>query len=191
MSNPAKTTSACAARKPVKGLHTLHELALCGKLNIRGDAGNDQFGGAILSVLNLDLPISPNTVSEADSRRLYWLGPDEWLLHCDLDRAQALGNSLREACGELHAAITEVSDYYTVLQLVGPQAEQLIRKGCPLDIHPDVFAANDFAQTRFGHASILLHKLDDGQTWNIQVRWTYAEYVWDYLVSGMAALPNS
>jgi len=116
------------------------------------------------------------------------MGPNEWLLQCDLDQVSTISEKIRQQLGTLHHAVTDVSDYYTILQLSGPQSEALINRGCPQDLHPSVFPAGSITQTRFGHASILLDRQADSATWQIQVRWTYAEYVWDYLVSAMEAL---
>ena len=181
-------TSPCYARQTLEGEHSLRQMALKGKLNIRGNAEDPAFVAGIKQALNVDLPVVANTLTEKNSKRLFWLGPDEWLLHCDADEAEELLHELHTALKDVHHSVTEVSDYYTVLRLRGPRAEELIRKGCPLDIHSSVFRSGDMAQTRFGHASILLHKLGDGESWDMQVRWSYAEYVWDYIVSGMAAL---
>ena len=187
-SNAMALTSPCYARETIEGTDSLREMGLKGKLNIRGDASNSAFTGAIVETLGLELPATANTFSEYQSRRLYWLGPDEWLLHCDLDETETLQASLENALADAHLAITDVSDYYTVLRLRGPNARALIRKGCPLDLHHESFPKGNVAQTRFGHASVLLRYRDDGETWDIQVRWSYAEYGWDYLVSGMASI---
>lgn len=181
------TTTALYARKTIAGEHSLRQLALCGKLNIRGNADDQHFGNAIKNVTGVALPRA-NTVAEKESNKLYWLGPDEWLLHCDLDKTAAIQAALRNGCGGSHYAVTEVSDYYTVMRLRGTDAAALLSKGCPLDLHDNCFQSGAIARTRFGNASILLHKLGDGESWDIQVRWSYAEYCWDYLLSGMQCL---
>ncbi len=181
-------TSACYDRKPIAGINSLRQLELCGKLNIRGNADDSNFLNGVKQALELNLPVNANTQNALNAKCLYWLGPDEWLLHCDLDETSKLEDAMHTQLTGLHHAVTEVSDYYTVLRLQGPDAETLLRKACPLDLHHSVFLSGCIAQTRFGHASILLHKLEDGESWDIQVRWTYAEYVWDYLISAMNTL---
>lgn len=181
-------TSPCYARSAIEGTNSLREMDLNGKLNIRGDASEAKFVDAISQVLEMDLPISANSVNEHESQRLYCLGPDEWLLHCNLKNTDSLAQNLREKLAGVHCAVTEVSDYYTVLRLSGPDAEGLLRRGTPLDLHHSVFKHDHMTQTRFGHASILLHRLAEDEAWDIQVRWTYAEYLWDYLVSAMRSL---
>ena len=181
-------TSACYARTPVSGEHTLQELPLRGKINIRGDSANAEIFSALDQAISLTPPVIPNTKVSSDSITVYWMGPDEWLLLCDLEQAPIISEKIRQQLGTLHHAVTDVSDYYTTLQLSGPRSEELINRGCPQDLHTSVFPAGSITQTRFGHASILLDRQTDYSTWHIQVRWTYAEYVWDYLVSAMDAL---
>ncbi len=181
-------TSACYDRKPVTGEHTLQELPLSGKINIRGDSANAEIFSALEKAISITPPVIPNTKVSNDNVTVYWMGPDEWLLVCDIDQVSTISEKIRQHLGTLHHAVTDVSDYYTVLQLSGPQSEALINRGCPQDLHPSVFPAGSITQTRFGHASILLDRQADETTWHIQVRWTYAEYLWDYLVSAMDAL---
>ncbi|MGI9318869.1 MAG: sarcosine oxidase subunit gamma [bacterium] len=181
-------TSPCYDRAAVEGTHSLRQLNLKGKLNIRGNPGDPGFVSGIRLALDMDLPVSANTLNQHESMSLFWLGPDEWLLHCDLEQTTQLESRIRQSLKVSHFAVTEVSDYYTVLRLSGPDAEALLRRGTPLDLHIDAFGCDQIAQTRFGHATVLLHRLGDAESWDIQVRWTYAQYVWDYLVSAMEGL---
>ncbi len=180
-------TSACHARETLEGRNSLREMGRKGKLNLRGNPGDAAFSAAVQKAFGMELPLRANTYNEFQSRRLFWLGPDEWLLHCDMDDIDALTETLSAELGNVHHAVTDVSDYYTVIRLRGPDAVTLLRKGCPLDLHHTAFPTGNIAQTRLGHASVLLHYHDDGETWDIQVRWSFAEYVWDYLLSGMRA----
>ena len=180
--------SPCRDRQTVEGPNSLREMGRKGKLNIRGNAEYASFTEGIQKALGVSLPVKPNTFAEYHSRRLFWLGPDEWLLHCDLDDTGTLAHDLATALDGVHHAVTEVSDYYSVIRLRGPDAVALLRKGCPMDFHHTTFPSGNIAQTRFGHASVLLHYHGDGETWDIHVRWSYAEYVWDYLASAMRAI---
>ncbi|MBX2883956.1 MAG: hypothetical protein KTR32_28645, partial [Granulosicoccus sp.] len=121
-------TSPCYARSAINGMHSLNELPLCGKLNLRGDSDNTLFTNAVSSVTGLELPTAPNTSNADLDSRLFWLGPDEWLLHCPIQNVEQKAASLESALGESHHSVTEVSDYYTVLRLSGPESENLIRR---------------------------------------------------------------
>ena len=182
-----KTTSPAYNRKRVEGENTLVELPWIGKINLRGNPSNTQFAGKVAAVLGCELPVEANTQVQRNEITIYWLGPDEWLVHCLIDDVERLLLELKSQLSSTHYAATDVSDYFTVLQLQGPNVTELLSKGCPLDLHPDVFESSHCSQTRFGHASVLLHKLDRS-TFNIQIRWSYTEYLWDYLATSMDAI---
>jgi len=192
--------SALAGRAPIDGDLCLRELPWCGKINLRGDPGDANFTRAAAEALGVALPLAPNTVA-ADARAavtVFWLGPDEWLIHCPLADADKLLQELRRRLAALHCAVTEVTDYYTVLELRGVDAAAVLARGCPLDLHARAFPAGSCAQSRFGNASVLLHRpaapdgggdsSADSTVFWIQVRWSFTEYVWDYLATVIDAL---
>lgn len=202
--NTPAPTSPAAARAPLEGGTRLRELAWRGKVNLRGDPGDAEFTRAAAEALGVALPTAPNTVA-ADARAavtVFWLGPDEWLIHCPLADTGALRRRLRERLAALHHAATEVTDYYTVLELRGQDARAVLARGCPLDLHARAFPPGGCAQTRFGNASVLLYQpagqLDDGDanadeaadsaTFWIQTRWSFTDYVWDYLATVIDSL---
>ncbi len=182
------TTSPAYARTRVDGANSLHELPWCGKIIFRGVAENTEFTRQCENTLGIALPLAAGSCTTNEVNTCYWLGPDEWLVHCPLESLDTLQSSLQSALAGTHHAIVDVSDYYTVLSLDGPDASALLSRACPLDLHPGVFAVGTATQTRFGHASMLLHKLNDNPAYHIQVRWSFTEYVWDYLLSAMRAL---
>lgn len=183
-------------RTRIAGETSLIELPWCGKINLRGDSNNSQFVTQVEAETGLALPIEANSCTKNDDTTLYWLGPNEWLVHCQLADTDNKISRLKAALSGSHSAIVDVTDYYTVLRLDGADSSNLLAKACPLDLHPNKFSHGACAQTRFGQASILLHNIShdgshNGSTasaYDIQVRWSFTEYVWDYLVSGMSAL---
>ena len=174
----------CGHRQPVDGANTLVELPLHGKINLRGNADDAAFTAGIEAALALRLPLEPNSLTRAPAGEVYWLGPDEWRLNCELQQVVERLAQLQQALRGVHSACVDVSDYYTTLRLQGEDAAALLARGSPLDLHERVFAADRVAQTRFGHAGILLHKRKP-LCFDLQVRWSFAEYVWDYLLSGL------
>ncbi|MXZ79963.1 MAG: sarcosine oxidase subunit gamma [Gammaproteobacteria bacterium] len=182
------TTSPLWDRAEIGGKNTLIERPLCGKINLRSDPEQARFLARAREAFGLDLPLDPNTLARSQDSTCFWLGPDEWLIHCPLDEAASRIESGRSKLARVHHALVDVSDYYTVLRLEGPDSAALLARGCPLDLHRSRFPAGTCAQTRFGNASILLHKTGETPAFDIQVRWSFAEYVWDYLASAMQAL---
>jgi len=185
-----KTISPSYNRRIVIDDNSLRELPWIGKINLRGDADNIVFLGQTKQSLRCNLPTEANTLIKHGTLTVFWLGPDEWLIYCDIEQTEELSISLKNALSGIHHAVTDVSDYYTVLQLEGPEVITILSKGCPLNMNSYLFPPSSCAQTRFGHASVLLHKLNTVPAFNIQVRWSYTEYVWNYLVSAMSTLES-
>ncbi len=163
---------------------TLSEKKFLGKINIRGNADDAAFLAAAKKALGVALPLAANTVSMRKGKKavtVFWLGPDEWLVHSADGSQISLLKALQTAFKGLHTAVTDVSDYFVVIELHGSTVHDLLARGCPLDLHPRTFKPGDCAQSYFAKASILLHRVDDDH-YTIQVRWTFAQYLWDYLV---------
>jgi sarcosine oxidase subunit gamma len=156
-----------------------------GKIELRGDPDDRSFMAAVGRTLDVLLPGEPNTTAARGDLTALWLGPDAWLLTCPPDEAASHIGSLREAVSDVHAAITDVSDGRVALRLGGPNARDVLAKGCPLDLHPRAFAAGRCAQSLLAKASVLIHLLDDaarrGPTFDVYVARSFAHYLFAWL----------
>ncbi len=179
-----KTVSPLDGMVLPSGNVSLTEKRLSGKLNIRGNAHDTAFTSAAEKVLGTSLPLEANTVHTSEAYTVFWLGPDEWMVHGTKDGAQdcqaALTGELKAAFGDLHVAINDVSDYYVMIEMRGAAARDVLTRACPLDLHARVFKPGQCAQSYFANAAILLHQVDE-DAYDLQVRWTYAQYLWTYL----------
>ena len=155
-------------------------------VNLRGAADDKKFWAAIKKAAGAadELPPAANQSVAIKNGAMFWLGPDEFqirLFEFNKAAAQTVRQLHSAAEAAAHAAAVEVSDYYTVIQLAGERARDGLAAGCPLDLHPRAFAVGDCAQSRFAKAAVLLWLRDDKPTFELQVRWSYAAYVWNYL----------
>jgi len=162
------------------------ERAFLGHVNLRGDPGDPRFVAAVGGVVGVDPPGAANTVRAAQGNTVYWLGPDEWLIVTPRERRATVESGLRDALEGLHAAVTDVSGGQTVVVLEGPAVRDLLAKGCPLDLHPRVFGIGRCAQSHLAKAPVLLRLLDDGASFEIVVRRSFADYVWLWLEDAAA-----
>ena len=178
--NTATATSPLAGYAPIEGRIGLRELPCCGKINLRGNADDETFLRAVNDALGMQLPLTANTVTVGDNGTIFWLAHDEWLLHCDIKDAADLLAKLTAELADIHHAATDLTDYYTVLELTGDAAAEVLARGCPLDLHDDKFGIGACAQSRFGNATILLYK-HEKHAFQIQIRWSFADYLWQYL----------
>jgi sarcosine oxidase subunit gamma len=144
-----------------------------GHLNLRGNAGNPNFVKATEDILGQKLPTVPNTMS-ANMHRVYWLGPDEWLILTD---SKTLVEELQQSLSPLHGAVNDVSGGQIALRVSGTQVRDVLAKGCTLDFHPRVFTAGMCAQSGLAKASVLFSLTGEADTFDVIVRRSFADYL--------------
>ncbi len=151
-----------------------------GFVNLRGNADEPAFTERVAGALGQPLPTEPNTISIA-GRRVYWLGPDEWLIRCDIEEAAELAAALEAAVDGLHSAVNDVSGGNVAIDLAGASVRELLARGSTFDFHPRVFRPGDCAQTGLAKAGVLVGQLDDAPTFELVVRRSFADYLLRWL----------
>jgi sarcosine oxidase subunit gamma len=149
-------------------------------VNLRGDAGDAPFLAAVEGVLDMGLPVDPNTIAEGGDVTACWMGPDEWLLVLRPGAQTRCVTDLREALGEHHASAVDTTGGYTLVNVSGPRRRELLAKGCTLDLHPGSFFPGQCAQTNLGKAGVLLIPRgdpSDAQSFDVIVRRSFADYL--------------
>jgi sarcosine oxidase subunit gamma len=162
----AELFNAQAAR--VAGLFSLRERAFC-----------DLATG-------VRLPGQPNTVARGAEYDALWLGPDEWLVRSLEPRSALLETRLTAALAGQFAAAVDVGSGYTVLEARGARVRDVLARGCPLDLHPRLFAQGQCAQSHYFKASIVLVPVER-DAYEIVVRRSFADYFCRMMLD--AALP--
>ena len=150
-------------------------------INLRGNLADAAFAGAVQQVLGAGLPTAPNTVNTGGGLTVLWLGPDEWLIVGSPGREGALVKELREALKGQHVSVVDVTEARTVIAASGRDAQDMLQKGTPLDLHPMVFRTGACAQTGLSKANVILHRLSDEPRFQIYVTISFADYLWNWL----------
>jgi len=79
----------------------------------------------------LSFPSSLKSTSNSNTRIL-WIGPNNWLVFSSvLDLLEKEKNQFNEA----EFAITDISNSRTIIELEGNLVNEVLKKGCPLDIN--------------------------------------------------------
>lgn len=130
---------------------------------------------AVESGLGTDLPLEPNTFFAAADERTYWLGPDEWVVDLPLAAVEERVAALRASTAGLLAAVVDLSAGRVCLRIAGTAAIDLLRMGCPLDLHPRAFAAGACARTMLGRIGVLLGCIETGRDYHLVVDRSYAD----------------
>lgn len=164
----------------------LAERPFLGQLNLRGEAVSPSFLDAVTGVLGGRLPVKPNTVAVYGEVRVFWLGPDEWLISTTREAQSELETALQAALEGMHFALSDVSSGQTTLVVSGPDAGALLSQSCTLDLHPRAFAPGQCAQTLLAGSTVLLSRLDraHGPEFELVVRRSFADYLWRCLADG-------
>lgn len=156
------------------------ERAFLGHINLRGNPESSAFLSGTAEVLRLTLPLTPNVVSEAAERTVYWLGPTEWLIVCPGEQERPLATGLRNVLNGQFVSVVELGGGQTVLRLTGGAAvRELLARGCPLDMHERTLRVGQCAQTHLAKAPILLRPISDGM--EIVVGRSFVDYLWQWL----------
>jgi len=163
----------------------VRERSFQGHLNLRGRPGNPAFLGAGRRVMRAELPIKANTFVIAGALRIYWLGPDEWLIITPSDKQSGLKARLCEALQGIFSSVTDVSSGQTIISISGVNARALIEKGCPLDLHPREFKTGDCAQSHLAKTGILISAVDDTPRYELVVRRSFSDYLGHWLLDAV------
>ena len=155
----------------------IEEKPFLGFLNLRGKSNNTGFLAASLRVLGCEPPTEANTLVEAGDNRIYWLGPDEWLVVTPTGRQAKLQAELLEALDGVFSAVVDNSSGLTLLEITGDNAAALLATDCPLDLHPRVFKPGQCAQTRLAKAAMIVAPLRDGRGFEVIIRRSFADYL--------------
>ena len=154
-----------------------------GHLNLRADCSDNDGIGALERQLGQSLPTKPNTLSEGE-HRIYWLGPDEWLILTDLSQAASLMENLRKSVTGKHVALNDVSGGQILLRLDGTGVRDLLAKGCTLDLHPLVFTSGMCAQSGLAKANVIIGLAGQTESFDIVVRRSFSDYLLRWLLHG-------
>lgn len=171
--------TALAGQDAINGVVSVRELALSGKVTLRGDSDDAQFTSGLVPA-EMAFPARVGERVEHNGVRVLCVGPDEWLLQMPLNRVEHEIERMQSAFAGLHTAVVDVSDYYTVLELAGVHTRDVLAKLTPLDVTSEAMPVGTSWRTRMAKCTVLL-TIQSEHCARVQVRWSHAEYMRDYL----------
>jgi sarcosine oxidase subunit gamma len=186
MSEPVFASPLAAVKMPAPDSLSvaLVELVDIGMIDLRGNAGDPAFEGAIRKTLGLDLPTIPRSSTSRDQVTLLWLSPDQWLALVPRSEAPAMTSALKRELAGLHAMVCDVSDMRTIIRLAGPDVRQVLIKGTAIDVFSPEFAEGFIRRLSFAELAALVH-VRSTEPWivDLYVARSFAGYVWNWLVA--------
>ena len=116
---------------------------------------NSSFDITKIKIDGLNLPTSLKSSSNSNTRIL-WLGPNNWVVFSsDLDLIQKEKDQFKEE----DFAITNISHSRTIIELEGDLINEVLKKGCPLDINS--FKEGDCANSVYNGITITIDFVSD------------------------------
>ena len=163
--------------EPVGNAPKIEEKPFLGYLNLRGRTDNSKFLAGVLKVLGCEPPTTANTVVESGDYRIYWLGPDEWLVVTPAGQQGKVKTDLLRALKGAFCSVVDNSSGLTMIHVSGENAAALLATDCPLDLHPRQFKPGQCAQTRLAKAGMTLSPLADESGFEVIIRRSFADYL--------------
>ena len=173
--------------EPRGGAPRIEEKPFLGFINLRGRPGNTKFVAAILNVLGCEPPSEANTVIESGDYRIYWLGPDEWLVVTPAGDQAKLQAELKMALDGVFSSVVDNSSGFTLLEISGDNAAALIATDCPLDLHPREFKSGQCAQTRLAKAGMTIAPMRNSAGFEVIIRRSFSDYIMLWLLDASIA----
>jgi sarcosine oxidase, subunit gamma len=162
---------------PLVPSESVRLLPAASRFTLRGGPAVMAAAGAATGLKISDTPL--RSVTRGD-RAALWLGPDEQLLLTSLSDAEAMGQQLREALGALPHSLVDMSHRQIALEVSGPQAQDVLNAGCPLDLHIASFPVGMCTRTVLGKCDIVLWRTAAG-TFRVEVWRSFADYASRFL----------
>lgn len=135
----------------------LKEMPHLGKISLRGTA---PILTELCRLAGLTPPEAANRIATNGDRHALWMGPDEVMLLVEAGAEAQLITTMQKALQDEHCAIVDVTDALCAVSLTGRHVRDVLAKGCPLDLHADIFTAGTCAQSLLSHAGVTLACLD-------------------------------
>ncbi len=176
------TTSALAHRSEPGNLSiSMREMTGRGMIDLRGLNTDRKFMTTAKAVLGLDLPKAPRTTTSWGDTKALWLSPDQWLILCPGDKAQAVTEQLSTALKSIHHLAVNVSDMRAIIRVEGEHARTTVMKGTSIDLTHGDYPTGTIRRMKFAEVGALLHIVEENVI-DVYVFRSYAVYAWEFLL---------
>ena len=85
-----------------------------------------------INIDGLEFPLKNLKVSSNKQTRILWGSPNTWLV---ISKKENILNIIKKKCKDENFAITDISHSRAVIQMSGPQAKEVLKKGCPINFN--------------------------------------------------------
>jgi len=160
---------------------SLREVPFVTQVGLRAQPGTEGYVALAEELGGLPTRVG-EVIGDASSTAVLWLSPDEFLAIDAPDTG--LAETLTTVLGDRSGQVLDLSANRTIIELSGTAAPLVLRKSCPLDLHPRVWTVNQAYVTEVAQTPVILWRVAE-DTWWIAPRISFADHVVNWLLDGM------
>ena len=164
------------------------ELSHIPKINLRGQSDDKDFLGNVEKILNIILPIKPNTNNTNNELRVMWLSPNEWLVQINnKNKFKEIFLKLKSILNSQKSAVTDITENRTIIRISGLNLYKLLAKFMVIDLDKALKKEAAVAQTVFIKVPILIvrnHKEKERPSIDIHINRSHTNYIYNLLIDG-------
>jgi heterotetrameric sarcosine oxidase gamma subunit len=130
-----------------------------------------------IQIDGLELPIQNTKVSSGKDTRILWSAPNTWLI---MSNKEDIIKKIQEKCNDKDFAVTDISHSRAIIQIKGPQTNEVLKKGCPINFNE--FKKNNCAGTVFHGINIVIDCIEDNlETFNLITLRSFGESLYHHI----------
>ena len=116
-----------------------------------------------VNIDSLELSLLSSKVSSNKDTRILWSAPNTWLV---VSRKKDIIKTIKKKCSNEDFAVTDISHSRSTIQIKGPKAKEVLKKGCPINFNE--FEKNNCAGSVFHGINIVIDCIENNpQTFNL------------------------
>ena len=132
----------------------------------------------------LEFPLQSSKVSSNRETRILWNASNTWLV---ISRKEDIIEIIKETCNSENFAITDISHSRAVIQIKGPEAKEILKKGCPLNFNE--FEKKNCAGTIFHGITIVIDLIENNPyTFNLLILRSFGESFYHHITDASLEL---
>ena len=130
-----------------------------------------------IDIDGLKLSLQSLQVSSNKDTRILWNAPNIWLV---VSKKHDIVKIIKEKCNNENFAVTDISHSRTIIKITGPQANEVLKKGCPINFNE--IKKDNCAGSVFHGINIIVDCVDDEiQTFNILTLRSFGESLYHHI----------
>jgi heterotetrameric sarcosine oxidase gamma subunit len=130
-----------------------------------------------LNIDDLEISLQNLKVISNKNTRILWSSPNTWLV---VSKSEDIIEIINEKFDDKDFAITDISHSRAVMQIKGPLAREVLKKGCPINLNE--LEKNNCAGSVFHGINLVIDCVDrDFQTFNLLTLRSFGESLYHHV----------